>query len=570
MSEKPKGGINRRRLLKATAAGVTVGPATLLAGCSGEPQTGVGGTETDASGEATEAGTDEETEETTESSDSFGLRILLNHAFDRFDHNTGWMAPPSRDVYQNLVDRDYDMSLQPGMLKEWTFENDNQDIVFDLREGITFHDGSSFDAEHVKWFMTDYLLNGSGTGYMVENVVDDVVVEDTHRARVKLANPAPNLLWNLSSAYAGVPSRKAIEEHGDDYGRSIAVGSGPYEWKSRDGDRHLVLERYDEYDWSPEWIGLDGAGKAETITYDVITETASRTAALETGEADVILTGLPPTKVAPYESNGDVKVHRADGRQVRWLGFNLDPEKAGVIAEDLALRKAISHAIDRQAIVDGLFQGLGKPGVNLLPPTVASQDIADEHNHTFDLEKAKSIMEDAGWTVNPGGVSTKGGEKASFELLTTNASTARNLATVYQEQASKIGVELKPKVVDEATVQSRIKKGNFETIVEGYTWQNADILDWFFAFDMKPYPAWFGVQEDREADKRANELIEAAMSAGSWEERIQKFKEANAYLMENLVPAAPVHYPEAISAASADLEDYEFYTLGTTAETISK
>ncbi|WP_226929201.1 ABC transporter substrate-binding protein [Halorubrum halophilum] len=558
--------INRRKLLKATAGGVTVGPATLLAGCSGDAQTGVGDTDTDAGDDTTDEGSDE----TTDSSDSFNLRLLLNHEFDQFNHNTGWMAPPSRDIYQNLVDRDYDMKLQPGMLSDWTFENDNQDIVFDLREGITFHDGSSFDAEHVKWFMTDYLLNGDGTGYMVDGIVDDVLVEDTYTARVKLANPAPNLLWNLSSAYAGVPSREAIEKHGDDYGRSIAVGSGPYQWKSRDGDRHLVLERYEDYDWSPEWIGLEGAGRAQQITYDVITETSSRTAALETGEADVILTGLPSTKVKPYENNSDVKVHRGDGRQVRWLGFNLNPEKGDVIAEDLNLRKAISYAIDRQSIVDGLFQGLGKPGVNLLPPTVSAQDIEDKYNHSFDLEKAKSLMEDAGWTVTPGGVSTKDGEEASFELLTTNASTARNLATVYQEQASKIGVELNPKVVDEATVQSRIKDGNFETIVEGYTWQNADILDWFFAFDMKPYPAWFGVQEDREADTRANELIEAGMSAGSWEDRIQKFKEANAYLMENVVPAAPVHYPEAISAARADLEGYKFYTLGTTVETISK
>lgn len=558
---------DRRKLLKTIAAGATVGPATLLSGCTGgDAKTDVGGSTTEQSEQDTETGSSGGSDAT----DSLNLRILLDHPFDQFDHNTGWMGPPARDIYQNLVDRDYDMKLQPGMLKSWSFENDNSDLVMTLREGITFHDGSSFDASHVKWFMMDYLMNGSGTSYMVDGVVDDVVIEDTYTARVKLANPAPNLLWNLSSGYAAVPSKGAYEKHGDDYGRSIAVGSGPYKWKTRDGDRHLVLERFEEYDWSPDWIGHEGAGNAKEITYDVITGTASRTAAIETGEADAILTGLPPTKVQSYENNDEITVYRADGRQIRWLGFNLNPEKAGVIAEDLNLRKAISYAIDRKSIVDGLFQGLGQPGVNLLPPTVPSQDISDEYNHSFDLDKSKSLMEDAGWTVNPGGVSTKDGEEASFELLTTNASTARNLATIYQEQASKIGVELKPKVVDEATVQSRIKDGDFETIVEGYTWQNADILDWFFAFDMTPYPAWFGVQEGREEDMRANELIEAGMSAGSWEDRIQKFKKAHEYLMENLVPAAPVHYPEGISAVRSEVEGYEFYTLGTTAETISK
>ncbi len=567
MTDNNKAALDRRTLLKGVAAGASVGPATLLAGCTGgEPKTDVGTSTTESDETATETGG----EATAEANGSFSLRILLDHPFDRFDHNTGWMGPPARDIYQNLVDRAYDMTLQPGMLKGWSFENGNMDLVMTLREGITFHDGSAFDADHVKWFLLDYLLNGSGTSYMVDGIIDDVVVEDTHTARLKLSAPAPNLLWNLSSAYAAVPSRDAYEKYGEDYGRTIAVGSGPYKWKSRDGDRNLVLERFEEYDWSPEWIGLDGAGKAAEITYDVITETSSRTAALETGEADAILTGLPSTKVQAYENNDEIDVHRAEGRQVRWLGFNLDPERAGVIAEDLNLRKAISFAIDRQSIVDGLFQGLGQPGVNLLPPTVAAQDIGDEYNHTFDLDKATSLMEEAGWTVNPGGVSTKDGVEASFELLTTNASTARNLATVYQEQASKIGVELKPKVVDEATVQSRIKSGDFETIVEGYTWQNADILDWFFAFDMTPYPAWFGVQEGREEDDRANELIEAGMSAGSWEERIQKFKQANEYLMESLVPAAPVHYPEGISAARADLDGYKFFTLGTTVETITK
>lgn len=561
---------NRRDILKTVGLGASVGPATLLAGCSGQQQTEVGETETTTKSDSGEGQTTGDESQTAEAGGGdFDLRLIVNHDFDRFDHNTGWMAPPASDLYENLITRDYEMSLQPGLAVDWTFENNNEDLVFDLREGVTFHDGSEFNAEYVKWFMEDYLLNGSGTAYMVDGVVSEVIVEDTHVARLKLERSAPNLLWNLSTEYAGVVSREAYEEY-DDYGQSIAVGTGPYQWVSRDGNRNLELERYDDYDWAPEWVGLDGPGRASTVTYDVVAETASRTGALETGEADVILTGLPTNRVEPYEGRDDITVHRADGNQVRWLGFNLNPEQSGILGEDLALRKAISYSINRENILQGLFQGIGREGVNLLPPTVASHNIGEEYNHTYDADRATTLMEDAGWTVNPDGVSTKDGEEASFELLTTNSSIPRRLATVYQEQVTEIGVELQPEVVDQATVQSRVQNGDFEAIVEGYTWQNADILDWFFAFDQKPYPGWFGQQPGREADETANTLIEDAMTAGSWENRVEKFKEAHRFLMENLVPAAPVHYPASIAATHENVTNFDFFTLGTTVETINK
>lgn len=81
-----------------------------------------------------------------------------------------------------------------------------------------FYDGFLFDVLYVKWFMMDYLMNGSGTFYMVDGVVDDVVIEDMYMVCVKFVNFVLNLLWNLSFGYVVVLSKGVYEKYGDDYG----------------------------------------------------------------------------------------------------------------------------------------------------------------------------------------------------------------------------------------------------------------------------------------------------------------------------------------------------------------
>lgn len=554
----------RSFIKKAAASSVGLGTALSTAGCSGERQTNPPG---ESPTDTPEPETDTDTSESTETGPKRGgdLRIIIRNPMEGFDQRTtGWLGEPADDLHETLITRDFDNNYQPGLAKDWTWENDNQDLVFELREGVTFHDGSKFNAEYVKWFFMSYLMEGAGTAYIVDGKVDDVIVEDEYTARIKLKAPTPNLIWNLSSGWTIVHSREAVEEYGDQYGREISVGTGPFEWDTREGDSHIVLNRYDEYDWAPDWIGIDGSARAKSVTYDVITETASRTGTIETGETDILRTGVPRRKVENYKENEEITVDMAKGRAINGLGFNLDPEASGspIFAKDVSLRKAISHAINRQDILSGIYFDVGEVANNLLPPVIPSHDIAKEHNHQYDIEKAKQLMRDNGWSVNPGGVSTKNGTKAEFELISPNNSTDKKRATVYKSQLEEIGVKANVTVIDNATFDSRTSKGNYDGMVYGWVWGNADILDWFFAFDMQPEPAVFRMQ-----DEKANELIEDAMSAATWDSRVEKFKKAHAYLMAEVVPMAPEVYPQPASATRSHVKDWNFYLQGATTET---
>ena len=553
---------DRRKFL--TWAGSTVGVGTLmaLAGCSGQSGDGAsspadGGDTSGDGGDGGDGGNggDDGSDGETDSSQSDsggpkrGGRLILTNdlLFELWDQRrSSIMNLISGDVFDTLVMRDYQGRFAPGLATDWSFENDNMDIVFQLREGVTFHDGSTFDAEHVKWFLTDFLMNGSGTAYIVDGIVEDVVVDDAHTARVKLAKPSPNLIWNLSSEWGYVHSREAVEEHGESYGQNVAVGTGPYQLKSRDGDTNAVVERFEDYDWTPEWVGdLDGSGRAQEIEWRVITETATMTGAFEAGDVDAIEHATPYNKVASYKSNNNFQFSPQPAvNTMNFMQFNLNPDTTPfpALATDLNLRKALSYAVDREALVQGLYSGSAMIGKNYLPPAVPSHDVPEENNYTYQPDKAVRLMEESGWTVNPGGVSEKDGTKAQFTLLTKNKTMdARRGTAISQMWRDDLGVKVNVQTRDTATFKNVVGAGDAAMWVTNGKWANADLLWWRNHSDMMG--EWHRHSRAPVQFPEVDEKIDAAMNAETWEDRIAKFKEAHIWTLQNVVPMIMEVYP---------------------------
>ncbi|MFB6184811.1 MAG: ABC transporter substrate-binding protein [Haloarculaceae archaeon] len=538
---------SRRSFL--TKAGTTLGAGTLFsaAGCVSDEQ-GPETTESSGGGESTEGGGGGNTE--TEASSSGPKRggkltIVNDLLFELLDQRrSSIMNIASMDIFDYLVTRDYQGRFAPGLATDWSFENDNEDIVLSLRKGVTFHDGTKFDAEHVKWFLTDFLANGSGTAYLVESL-DDVVVDDTHTARLKLKKPDPNIIWNLSSEWGAVHSKKAVQENGDSYGQNVAVGSGPFKLKSRSGDKKMVLERFEDYDWGPDWVGIDGSARPKTVEYRVITETATMTGAFEAGDVDVIEHATPYQRVKTYKNDDRFEFKPQPAVNViNHMMFNLNPETnpAPIVAEDVALRKAMSYALDRKAIVQGIYSESAIPATNYLPPAVPSHDVPTKHNYNYDLERAKQVMKDAGWEVNPGGVSTKDGKKAKFTVVARNKSSeARRATSIASMWHNNIGVKANVKTLDTATFKKEISNGNATAWLDDDKWANADLLWWWNSSDMMG--EWYRHTRAPKQFPKVDEYINAAMNAQTWEERIKKFKRAHIYLLDNVVPMVPEVYP---------------------------
>lgn len=548
-------GLDRRDLLRAAGAGSASLAMMLTAGCTGSRKTtpaGSGGDggdgSSDGDGSSSSDGGDGGGDSTEEPSDSGGpktggrLRIGLAEALHPFDQRTSPGMPLfTNDVFGTLLTRDPDGNIGPHLATDWTFENGGTEMVMPLREGVTFHDGSPFDAEYVKWFLEDYLMNGAGTSYMVEKL-DEAVVEDAHRVRLKFNKPSPNILWNLAGSWGSLHSREMVEEHGDSYGTGTNVAStGPFELVEKESDSRVILERNGDWEWPRPWvteIADVSDPRPATVEYQVFPEQATRTSAFESRDLDGLMMAVPFERIPRYKQSNEQTYETPSVTMSQvFTWFNLDPEKSPspILAEDLALRKGISYAVDREAIVQGVYNGSGEPAPNYLVPAVGAHDVPEEYNYRFDLERARTVMEESGWNVEPGGVSTKDDARAEFELNPWNDSHTRKRATILKEQLEEIGVKVNVVPLDSATLRERGKSGDFAAAMYTfYEWSNADLLWWLNSSDV--VDSYFASSRAGVQFPEVDELLTTASNAQTWEKRTEEYKEVHKHLLENVVP----------------------------------
>jgi len=465
-------------------------------------------------------------------------------------------------IISTLTSFDRQGAIRPHLATDWSFENGGNELVVELRDDVVFHDGSEFDAEHVKWHLTDFLANGSGTSYIVDPV-EDVVVEDTYRARVMFSSPNPYIVWDLASEWGQIHSREAVEEFGDEYGQSgKVVSAGPFKEIEHSEDE-AVLERFEEWSWPAPWeeelYDTDVEVRPKRLVYKSFPETATRTSAFEAGDVDGIIGGVPYSKFPDYQDSDQYMTGTPPAStEQMFIMLNLDPETstAPVLAEDLALRKGISYAIDRQQIVDVVFNGVGDPAPNYLVPTVDAHDIPEEFNYTFDLEQARQVMEDDGWSVEPDGVSTKDGREARFTLTAQNDEISRRKATLIKQQLTKIGVEMNVSTTDLATFKDDVGSSSFAAGMSSfYDWGNADQL-WWTTSESAEDAYYFNSNAWNQFPK-ATELTNSAQETTTLEERTEQYKEAHKYLLENVVPMIYTIYPESADVWGDHIENWE-------------
>ena len=216
---------------------------------------------------------------------------VSNQYSDNFDiFNTPYTMEPHTMIYEPLVSVDYNYEFRPCLARSWEISEDGLTWTFHLQEGVTFHDGSEFNAEVVKWWLEG--MQQGVSSYMFE-VMTEAEVIDNYTIALEFEVPFPNLLYNLSTSFSGIMSKEAYEKYGDEYGTKYAVGTGPFmleEWVQND---HLLLVKNPDYNWAPEWANHEGPAKVDKILYRIIPEDATRTIELQAGNVHLVLS--PPS-----------------------------------------------------------------------------------------------------------------------------------------------------------------------------------------------------------------------------------------------------------------------------------
>ena len=308
--------------------------------------------------------------------------------------------------------------ITPGLATSWEISDDGLELTFKLRDDVTFHDGTPFNAEAVKYNFdrTMSLTPKAAWQYMGGDKLQETQVVDEYTVKLIYNEPYAAILTYLSDGATGIDSPAAIEEYGEDYGVTALVGTGPFKFVEWVKDDHVTLERNPDYNWAPEIFKHDGPAYLDRMIMRDIPEPATRAAALEAGEADVVR--ISESDVATFQGleGFDVALIPKAGTTRYYL---MNTAKAPT--DDKLVREAIIDAIDRQAIIDSpAFSGIGNIGVAPLPSNMVPGGV-DEFaalSRPFDPEKANALLDEAGWTDSDGdGIRDKDGQPLQLTMV---------------------------------------------------------------------------------------------------------------------------------------------------------
>ncbi len=436
-------------------------------------------------------------------------------------------------IYDRFFEKGLDGEFYPGLAKSWEFSQEGLVLNMTLKKGVTFHDGSPFNAEVAKWFFN--IMKTGASAYMVANI-DHIEINGSHELTLHFTRPDPNILFNFSTTFANVPSMEAYEQYGEeDYGIAFTAGSGPYKLESwRKGDK-MVLVKNPDYTWGSTLGENQGPAKIDRIVYREIQEESTQFLELKTGNLD-ILTYVPTMYIDKIAGDKNLDLVKLPGNVV----FHVVMNTAGEPLNNPLVRKGIALSVNQESITENVFANAGQPAYTYLISSLPADDVGAEYEIRFDPQEAKTAFQEAGWTMGPNNILVnEEGTPLKLQMFAKNESSYRRLAVVLQSQLGELGIDVEITLLDPTTIRDQLRKGEHDLAVRSYNWENADILEWFFNSKRMGYPN-AAMWHDNESDY----LMQRAMTrATNMKERIAYFKDYHRYLLSQYI-WAPVYLPD--------------------------
>lgn len=334
------------------------------------------------------------------------------------------------NVFEGLTRFMGDGSVVPGLAESWEISEDGLTYTFKLREGVTFHDGTTMDAEDVKFTLDRINAEDSANAQKaLYSAISEVTVVDPQTVEVKLSEPNGNLLFNLAWGDAVIVAPESIEAI-----KQTPVGTGAFkfdEW--RQGDK-ITLSRYDDY-WGD-------APALASATFKFISDPTAAFASVMAEDVDVFAGFPAPENIPQFEADPrfQVLIGSTEGETI----LSINNQRAPF--DNVKVREAVAHAIDRQAIIDGAMFGYGTPiGTHFAPHNPDYTDLTEMS--AYDPEKSKALLAEAGFPdgfettlhLPPPSYARRGGEIIAAQLAEvgikaqiTNVEWAQWLETVFK------------------------------------------------------------------------------------------------------------------------------------------
>ncbi|GAB2958124.1 ABC transporter substrate-binding protein [Nonomuraea fastidiosa] len=448
----------------------------------------------------------------------------------------------SRPIFDSLLWQDAEGNIKPWLAESWKISDDGLTYTFRLRQGVTFHDGSAWNAEALKLNL-EHMRDPATKSPLAASYIapyKDAKVLDEHTLEVRLGSPYSALLNVLAQSYLAMISPKQLKEAPESTCEH-PIGSGPFVLDTWTKGQSITYKKNPAYAWGP--TGREGPAYLDRLEIRFLAEDATRYNALLSGEVDVI-DNTPPANVEDVKANPDltfITIDRPGHPFSVWLNTGRAP------FDDRRVRQALTLAVDRKAIIDSVSFGQWNVATNFV--TAATPDHAEGGRIDYDPARANALLDEAGWTArDKDGIRLKNGRRLSAVAIDTGVNPQNTQILVQtQAAAAKAGIEITIENVTSQESQDRTGKGDFDVSVGIWTTNTADVLWIQYSSKNITTPQRRGQNITRLSDDELDELLEQARAA---KDPTELYAKAQARLLD-LAPAIPLYdRPSLVSAQS--------------------
>ena len=332
-------------------------------------------------------------------------------------------------VYETLIDFNTDMTFRGVLAESW--ENpDDVTYVFHLRQGVKFHNGREMTADDVVYSFqrvlgqTDYGDIGAlGSSASYYGGIASIEATDDYTVTMTLSEPNAAFMANLTSSYGAIVCKEVVEANdGSLSAIDTMCGTGPFMYQDSVVDNYITLVKNPDY-WE------EGAPKLDGITYYLLADESARLAALRTG--DINLCSLSALNLSEVEGDESIKVLSYQSNNYTYLGFNLSSEAL----QDVRVRQAMSMAVDRDAIIDYVYNGEATVSTFVAPAMGhwVWDAPAESPLYTQDIDAAKALMEEAGYSDS---------NRLTIKMAAGLLDSIRDTAVILQQQLKEIYIDV--------------------------------------------------------------------------------------------------------------------------------
>lgn len=380
-------------------------------------------------------------------------------------------------IFNGLTKVNENLEIIPDLAKKWTVSKDGRIYTFYLRNDVFWHDGFKFNADDVAFTFNSILDPTANSVRRSDYIIEGkpIIFKSLGKYIVQAYLPKPFAPF-LASTGMGILPKHLL--YGKDINSSSfnqhPIGTGPFMFKEWvQGDR-VELERNIKY--------FGGAPLLSRIIYRIIPDENSRLIALETGETHE--SDIPPKDYKRVKSIKNVKVFEYDSLVYTYLGLNLSNR----IFSDKKIRQALAHAADKKQILNLIFRGLASPAYSPSNPVSWAYE-NNVNKYKYSLEKAKKLLDEAGWKLNRNGAREKNGKLLEFTVLTSQGNKEREKAAVILEwQYRKIGAKVNIKIMEWSALLKIINSPKDPKEFD------AVIIGWSLGIDPDQYSIWHSSQ----------------------------------------------------------------------------